>query len=137
MENSRINLNKILYCGQKTRNFLIQKYGSVDSLEGKCKEAADLLIAALKSQGITASKHFGWCIYDNSDCVTGEPCAPHCYVLVHDGNKRLYLDCTATQFEFAMDERIPSVILLKSGERPYWFREKKPSIKEMERISGY
>lgn len=127
----------ILKCAVETRAFLIKKYGSEDALEGKCKEAADIMIQKLDKNKIRASKHFGWCIYDSCECCTGEPCAPHCYVLVHDGNKRLYLDCTATQFQFALEREVPKIILLKAGDRPYWFRDRKPSKKDMEYTSGY
>lgn len=131
-----VDLKRIRDCGMKVRNHLLKR-GLATGLDGTCKEAADLLINILKSQGINASKHFGWCIYDNCDNLTGEPCAPHCYVLIHNGSQRLYLDVTATQFENNLDKQVPEIILLPSGSRPYWFREKKPSLREMERISGY
>lgn len=127
----------ILKVATYVRNQLIHKYGTANGLMGYCKEAADLMIFYLERIKIKSSKHFGWCIYDRCDNVSGEPCAPHCYVLVHDGTKRLYLDCTATQFQFALEQEIPEIILLKPGDRPYWFRERKPSIKEMEYVSGY
>lgn len=135
LDNRQIGV--VMDCGKLTRDYLIKKYGGADNLMGKCKEAADLMIKALGSRAIKASKHFGWCLYDNCNGCSGEPCDPHCYVLIHDGNKRWYLDCTATQFQFALDQAVPEVILLQPGARPYWFREKKPSLREMEEISGY
>lgn len=133
----KAKLQRAFECAQKTREYLIKKYGRADFLDGKCKEAADLMIKALKSQGINASKHFGWCIYDNCEHSTDKPCSPHCYVLIHDGAKRLYLDCTATQFQFALDEPVPEVILLPAGKRPYWFRTREPSVREMENTSDW
>lgn len=121
-------------CAEKTREYILAKHKTLD---GQCKLAAQLMVKALTSRGLTASVHYGWCIYDRSDNSTGEPCAPHCYILLHSGPQRYYLDCTATQFQFALDEHIPEVIMLPPGERPYWFRAKKPSIKELERVAGY
>lgn len=133
---NEFQLMTVAKCARKVRYHLAHKYG-LEGLRGRCKEAADLMIRELNSNAIKASKHFGWCLYDTCDGCSGEPCDPHCYVLIHDGNKRRYLDCTATQFQFALDEPVQDIILLEPGQRPYWFREKKPSVKEMEEHCGY
>lgn len=134
---SKIDTNTKMYialtCATAVREYLVKKYNGF--LDGKCKEAADLLVVELAKHGIKASKHYGACIYDTCVGITGEPWAPHCYVLVHDGKSRVYLDITATQFQSVIDKHIPEVILTK--EKPYWFRDNKPSIRDMEETAGY
>lgn len=125
-----------LQVGNRARKILLDKYGqNFPDLEGRCKEAAQIMIKLLKSHGVSASEHYGWCLYDTAEYSSGEPCAPHCYVLVHVGRQRWYLDCTATQFNNYLDAQQPDVMLLR--DRPYWLRRKKPSLREMEYHCGY
>ena len=104
-------------------------------LAGMCEPACDLLIRELNKNSIKASKHHGWCLYDSCDGVSGEPCAPHFYVLVHKGRERWYLDITATQFQIFLERAVTPIIYQK--EKPYWFRPQKPSLREMEYHAGY
>ena len=134
-----MDISKIVVTAQKVRNQLIKEQGGAGyKLAGTCVKAADILKIELEKVGIKSSKHFGWVIYDSCDNCSGEPCAPHCYLLVHNGNEKYYLDITADQFDSVIaDTRGKNIILLHNKQRPSWFRKEKPSIKEMEYLCGY
>jgi hypothetical protein len=101
---------------------------------GLCDKACDRLVILLKKEGVTASKHRGWCLYDHCEGLAGEPCAPHFYLLVHKGKQRVYLDVTADQFNYYLEKPNKEIMY---GEKPYWLRPRKPSLREMELNAGY
>lgn len=118
----------ILYkTGKVVRDYLESKYpNKAKELYGCCIEASDMLNLQLNIIGIPALPCSGWVLYDCPECCSDEPCDPHSMIKVPYQDNYIYLDVTATQFQFCLSEQIPKVLISK--ECPYWFVEsdKKP-----------
>lgn len=78
---------------------------------GVCVETSETLILLLKKQSIEASLVEGWWIYDDKESHTNRPYDEHSLVCITIDQKPYYLDITGDQFQFYMDDSIPSVYL--------------------------
>ncbi len=126
MRNNNYTLHE-LFCilyktGKTVRECLESKYpNKAKELYGCCIEASDILITQLNIIGIPALTCSGWVLYDCPECCSDEPCDPHFMVKVPYQDNYIYLDVTATQFQFCLSEQIPKVLI--SNKCPYWFVE--------------
>lgn len=127
MRNTDYTLHE-LFCilyktGKVVRDSLESKYpNKAKELCGCCIEASNMLITQLNSMGIQAQECDGWVIYyDNPDSCSDEPCDPHSMVKVPYQDNYIYLDVTATQFQFCISEQLPRILITK--QIPYWFVE--------------
>ena len=124
MRNNDYTLYEI-YCilykvGKSIRNFLEKEYpNNTPELYGCCIEASELHLLELNKMDIQALPTDGWVIYDFPECCTDEPCDPHSMVKVLYKDAYIYLDTTATQFQFCISDTLPKVLI--SNECPYWF----------------
>lgn len=126
MRNNNYTLHE-LFCilyktGKTVRKCLESKYpNKAKELYGCCIEASDILITQLNIIGIPALTCSGWVLYDCPECCSDEPCDTHFMVKVPYQDNYIYLDVTATQFQFCLSEQIPKVLI--SNKCPYWFVE--------------
>ncbi len=114
-------LTTLLYkVGKSIRDFLEKEYpNNIPELYGCCIEASGLLLLELNKMNIQALPTDGWVIYDFPECCTDEPCDPHSMVKVSHKDTHIYLDTTATQFQFCISDTLPKVLI--SNGCPYWF----------------
>ena len=104
------------------RDDLVARYGK-DCLYGTCIEASERICSNLKRHNIEAKIVEGWCHYDDASSCSDRDYDEHTWVEATIDGKMLYLDVTADQFQFYIDEEIPNIII---GEKPYYMVYEEP-----------
>lgn len=94
----------------KIRKELEHKYMN-NVLSGKCIEASDELVERLIRLGYDAEAYQCWCLYE-----LFESCMDYCYeehwiVMVQFSDKRVYIDPTISQFQWAFSRDIGKVYI--------------------------
>ncbi len=120
--------------GKEVRAGLLAN-GAPKNLEGECIKATALLMERLVKTGLEVEERLGYCLYDDFDCCTNEPYSSHYYLIVSNGEDWWYLDATATQFSYALEEKPEEVVILKN-KLPYWLSEEEPT-EEVLKVLGY
>lgn len=114
--------NSVIYniCKQ-VRDELVNKYGE-DDLQGKCIEASEKIKELLEQQGIHSKIIEGWCLYDDDSSCSDRCYDEHTWLELDDGT---YIDVTADQFQYYIDEDIPEIII---GEKPRYMIYDEPEF---------
>lgn len=94
--------DKIKMAAKSVRLYITSTYGIGIDLCGRCIEASDLLAAILKYLGVYAETVEGWCKYDIEDYGSERSYDEHTWVELKDQN--IYIDVTADQFNYGMEE---------------------------------
>ena len=103
------------------RNNILRTYGTT---QGKCIEASDRIASMLVEMGFNAHVKQVWCLYENF-----ENCMDYCYeehwvaYVLLDG-RRLYIDVTMDQFQWAFSKKLPEVYM--GYKLPKFYLFKKP-----------
>lgn len=110
-------MRTIIDMATRVRRGLEKKYG-LKNMMGKCIEASDTLAELLKRAGYNAKSKQVWVLYQNF-----ESCSHYCYeehwiVEVLYSSKRIYIDVTLDQFQWAFDIELPAI----------WFNDKLPTF---------
>ena len=105
----------ILSVCKEVRKQLIAKHG--EDLAGTCIEASEKIQEKLTKLGIKSTIVEGWCHYDDASSCSDRDYDEHTWVECEISNETLYVDVTADQFSYFIDEDIPEIIV---GEKPYY-----------------
>ena len=111
----------------KVRGYMVDSYGTEDSLIGHSDEAADIIIKILSLHGIQSRKINGWCKWDKTNWRNKIECDKRSWVELTNGT---FIDVTADQFNYGMndDRQYKSVIVQNS--LPYGIIIENPKISE-------
>lgn len=130
-----MNCDVIKLCYQemtKVRGEIEAAYGKNEwDIMGKCIEASDKLVKRLKSKGLDAQAYQVWALYECFETCTSQCFEEHWIVLVRHKGKRIYLDPTYNQFQWAMNQKLPKVYI--GTVLPNWLLPRKPSRKTLKK----
>lgn len=110
-------LETVIETCRMVRHNFEKKYG--EDLQGKCIEASETIQKMLLEKGIETKLVEGWCHYDDSSTCSDRDYDEHTW-LECDG---LYIDITADQFSYFIDEKIPKILV---GDKPYYMKYEEP-----------
>lgn len=116
--------------GRQIRSEIIAN-GGHEEFEGECIKASEMMVIALRKNNIKANDVLCYVLFDNDSGCTDAPYTSHYYVEAIVGEDVWFIDCTATQFNWAMTEPQPEVLVLKN-EFPHWYLENEPSEVQLE-----
>lgn len=112
---------------------MLNKREERGSHEEDSKLASIKLLEVLKSIGISSSIHHGWAVYDKPD-EEGNRFTGHWYCIAKHKHDRVYLDIWADNLNDFLTYKAGTILILPI--KPYWFRNRRPCVKELERVSN-
>lgn len=113
--------NAILSVCKEVRKKLLLKHGG--DLAGTCIDASEEIHEKLKVLGIKSTIIEGWCHYDDASSCSDRDYDEHTWVECEISGQNIYVDVTADQFSYFIDEEIPPIIV---GDKPYYMVYDKP-----------
>ena len=101
----------------EVRKQILDKYGDTQL---HCVEASEILSEKLTQSGFENKIVEGWCSYDDYSNCSDRSYDEHTWVELADGT---YVDVTADQFEYFIDDEIPEIII---DVKPYYMSYEEP-----------
>lgn len=119
--------DKLVFVAKQVRMKIEEEYSLHNpELDGTCVDASERIIETLKELGISADFITGYVEYDIKNLSRECSYEEHCWVEVPDGDRRWYIDVTATQFNnYMLNDYEPVIVSdeLHYGmvyDEPYW-----------------
>lgn len=115
------DFDKLRQIALRERNLMVNKYNG--NLMGKCIEASDQLYELLIKAGFNAKPQQVWCLYELFENCTDICYEEHWLTYVLYKGRRVYIDVTMDQFQWAFSRKLPEIYFDTKLPRFYLIKE--------------